>query len=1028
MKGRKGRNVTVICRNINPQLRYVLSLFLIEIAPLVYTGKLSSRVCEELWEQLNIFDSKYEITMIINANTEDGFKIKQNYNAEQQNTAMLDGVTVSKRRVKARSPWEKILGKTLPFEYPLVLHLLDTMAVSEILWGKYLSISQKNFISNSLGLSEKEAKTIILFAAGMHDIGKANPYWLSHTLKLTAQHPMFVELPWDNCPDLSENWRHDLTGGVYFSKSSQLETSSLKTLLLRVVSGHHGHFQDDKVLALKEDYEPRSEWIKAQQNIENLIINISDINVELKPNRAPDSITALIAGIVVLSDWIASNSNYIYQAHQNYPSYESHYEASKKIASDFLNKEGFVAPNWKTDLSWGKVFPNIPTPNALQDSMINNPEIFNQPGLLMISAPMGMGKTETSLYAASQFGSRLGLGGIWVALPTRATTNAMFERMIGLSQKIYTQPKNTVSLMHSSALISEATANILDSEGIAVSQRATDNSFSQIYDSDNVQDFISSFLKEKRQGGLSSIVTSTIDQLINVTIPLKHNMLRWVGISGKVLILDEIHDFDTYTFGLIKKLVEWCATYKIPVIAMSATLSQKSQQELLNAYVMNTDSRPPTNKNDTFLPSKGIDSPGWLYATVKNGKIETTTEKVIVNEIPIAYQTELIATNDFSDKIVEIFHKEKENNPTVLVVCNTVNQAVGVYRALKEDSNIGVPVKLLHSRMSETQKTHIINEMMDVVGKKASVRTPHIMVATQIVQQSMDIDYDVLITALTPLPELLQRYGRVHRHETNLRSTAYILNPKVNILVPPDLLNSPTEKSSTVLPYYVIDLLVTLETLYKQGINFNEPYSWKAKINLTDLFNQADLLFTEQKVHPINKGFYNHKQNQEFVQEQKRNEVNIFSPNAIMPSTNISGRRLTAPYTSKSKDAAVTRLIKPTVTTNFISRNSSTKEWEALGLIFDKSSQNLSVAFFPLILNNKISTLKTLSLHSFTIPAYKFAHYEEMLVADPELEWYEKFTKFLDYSAFLTDINSNQNLISEQGLVDNVINPDRVWI
>lgn len=1029
MKGRGGRTVTVICRNINPKLRYVLSLFLIEVTPLVYTGRLNSKVCDELWEQLNVYDSKYEITMLINSNTEDGFTIRQNFKATETNTGKIEGLTLSKRRVKAKEPWEKILGKTIPFEYPLVLHLIDSMAVGDALWDNYLSSNQKNFLAERLGITLSETKSLVLYTIGMHDIGKANPYWLSHTLKLNSNHSLFQDFPWKECSDQSDNWRHDLAGGVYFANHSQIAYPSyLGSLLIRTTSGHHGHFQDDKVLGMKEDFSTGKLWVEAQQNIEALILQLSGMQPNMSVQKPSDSVTLLITGLVVLADWLASNSKYIYAVHQNYPTYQNHYVESVKHATNVLKREGLQKPVWKENLSWGNIFPLIPNPNPLQETFITHKSIFEQPGILLISAPMGMGKTESSLYAAAQFGKNLKLNGTWVALPTKATTNAMFERMVGVSDKWFNQSLNTVALMHSSSLIAEAIANTPTSERISSNQILGDKTATQIYDTESVQDFISSFLQEKRQGGLSNLVTSTVDQMINVSIPLKHNMLRWVGLTNKTLILDEVHDFDVYTFGLIKKLVEWCATFQVPVIAMSATLSKKSQQDLFNAYVMNLNPRPPENKKENFVPAEGINSPGWLYGTVSENKIITTSEAIPEEKNPVMYQTYLTKTKDFTETVTTICLEENKHNPTILVVCNTVNQATGIYRNLSTNSDIKIPIMLLHSRMTETQKTHIIKSMMEKVGKKASHRSPHILVATQIVQQSMDIDYDMLITPLAPLPDLLQRVGRVHRHPTPKRSHKYVNNPLAHIIVPIEHFQSPSDKSKTTRPYYMIDLIVTLKTLENEGLSFNYPVLWDAKNNLTSLFNKADTIFGEQSENSLTKPFLVTKENKEFVQETKKNEVTVLSPHQITPTTNLSSRKLTAPYTSKSKDAASTRLINPQETINFTHINPTTKELEIVGFLPNDQTGVVETQYFALNPGNMLETLKLLSKHAFTVPEYVYKKFESMLVTDTLLENYSTYTKFIDYSRYLSAINNNENLIHNQGFVDAFIDPESAWI
>lgn len=1014
-KGRKGSFVVFICRNITPSLRYSLSLFLIEVAPLVYSGNISAKVREELWNQLSVLSGSAEVTMIFGRNSLDGFEIRQNANAERINTYNSDGVTLSQRRIPHKEFWEKVPGKTIPFEYPLILHLLDTMAVADVLWDLFISEKQKLYLSESLGVEDDEVRKLILISAGLHDIGKANPYWLNKTLGFTEDNASFEEkYPFANCSDGDLRKRHDFMGAVFVERDDAWKCDNTRSLLSAVIMSHHGNFRDDNIF--DSDFTLPGEWENVQAEIESQVLKIAGVNLEFTINNDDvvnkhPGVVLILSGIVVLSDWIASSSRHIFAVKDLYTGddYGEHYRASVKIVRKFVMSEGLIAPSWRPELNWADIFPHISTPNSLQESLIEKSDLFKNPGLVLMSAPMGMGKTEASLYIASQFGVKCSLSGVWLALPTRATTNVMFERMLGFSDMVLEDSKSTVSLMHSSSFIAEAITGFPRSD--SVKRRSNPKTESQIYEDDvddsseDMNEFISSFLEASRQGGLSTIAVSTIDQLLQVSIPLKHNMLRWLGISGKVIILDEIHDFDRYTFGLILKFLRWASSLKIPVVVMSATLSKSSQFELLQAY------NPNAFKDENVYET--ISSPGWMYVSAVEENV--SADSLEYEDDSVDYATTLVRSEHPTDSILDIVEEELPNNPTVLVVCNTVNQAVSIFRSLDE-SDLGVPLFLLHSRMTEKQKHEVIEKILSLTGKGAISRESHILVSTQLVQQSIDIDYDVLITPVSPLPEIMQRIGRVHRHERSNRATTYEGNPKVFIIYPNvfDELDNISFEDKTFrkfhLPYSAAEVIASFETLKYLGLNNENAFKWKAKMNIEELLERKDLIYESLKNEKYFTKLSEFDEHSNFLKQNMQESVSVENPSIC--TYDMHCYRLTAPYTNKSSKAAKTRLISETVTVAFIEERGAK--------FFLAAPSNGEIKWLELSPDDFIETMKVLSRNSFSIPSYK---YKELCKSHKIDKSFEKYEKNLEFAIYNADIS-----IQSEGLVQSSISNETTWI
>jgi CRISPR-associated endonuclease/helicase Cas3 len=1038
---------TIIVRNIDPSLRRILALFLFEVSPLIFVGRISSKAREGLWEQLNKEYPNYHLTMITSSNmNENGFQLYENFNVENVNIQKTnDNLMLSVRRQKTKNNWETILGKSEP-RYPLIKHLIDTSAFIEILWQNTLSEYQKkiivsNFVfQNQNQNNEDVVFSFIKFVAGMHDIGKANPEWQVNTLKIQPGDESLQNLVVPKEIDHSSNrWKHDINGGIFFEKTNttNIKNVVLKEALSTIVAAHHGHFNTSEVIKrVNKKEQSYPEWVEVQKNIETQIAELVEFNLDNNDIIAiKEPAIILITGLVVLADWLASRIEFMYEQDDKHVSYKGHYEHSKKIAQTYIEKFGLQKPEWKNNLEWSTLFPHIPNPNPLQQSFINNIDKISEAGLTLISAPMGIGKTETSLFLATKIGEKLNNNGFWVTLPTQATANSIFKRCTDIATNIYSNEYNSVSLMHSNSGITEAIKDVPSTtknfftKDILQQPDTVDDNDSQLTNSNEPNIFISDYLVEKKIGGLSSIAVSTVDQLISAALPLKHNMLRWLALSGKTLIFDEIHDFDEYTFGIIIKTIEWCGKFGIPVIAMSATLSGQSQQRLVKAYLSNagySKQELDVTIKDT-IPNEGLASPEWVsYNTTQH----ILHKETLPSQSYVPYNLELHATENFAETVENIVLQHLEKDANILVVCHTVNQAIALRRYLFSVIKDGTPIELIHSRMPETQKQKAISEMLRNTGKISSIspsRKKRITIATQIVQQSMDIDYDVLVTLLAPLPEIFQRIGRIYRHEQgDKRASFYQNNPYVHIVFEKSLENYNENSDKLVpksfIPYNEFDLFTSLFVL--KAIS-NKQLKWNVKEDITASFKEHYKIASELSKNIVYKNFYEKKTHKNNIKNQEQNRVTVCSPPEIDYDDIIDNFNLTAPYTNKSSLAAGTRLIEENKDIVFaIEKNNK------IYIIEQTDGENILKETY---LSDKVSysqNLKILGSNTLTISQafYKKFNLDNFVLHHPNLESFTRYLTFVDYNKIFlqADIKYDTQI---EGLSPQVIEPnDYLWI
>lgn len=802
---------TVVVRSIDPPLRRLLTLFLTEVAPLTFSGRLPARVRDKLWDVLSEDYAEYEATMVVPASSSPtGIRVRTN-EAGGERLADFDGLTLSVRRHSELSFAEQVLAKSareyrgeFQPEHRLILHLLDSAAAASVIWDTVLSEQQRQMLDGR--------RDFVVYAAGMHDIGKCSPHWQRRVLGMSAV--AGVKLPEQGSKAAGQ---HDANGGTYFRHASQVADLHAQEALAVIAEGHHGHFKtgDDSDLFDDSGSIIRAErlaWAGHQNDLESLVAAAigADPGAFSFDESLTNDLIMLVTGVVILADWIASDAEFIRLTDENATDYPTYFQRSLGFARDSIRAKHLTAPVWNDGVGWDEMFPDF-TPNDLQASLIENLPNGVE-GLLLISAPPGAGKSKAALYAAARAGAVRGAGGITFCLPTRATTNAMFDEATGVAGAVF-GGSASVALRHSSARTAAETESI--------ARRAADHiaALTNTYSDDEHDLFINEFLASKSElGGMSHISVETIDQLISAATRRRHNPLRWLAATGRVVILDEIHDFDAYTFSVILDFIRWCGAYRVPVIAMSATLSGVAQRQLVAAYTAGREAgRKLRSAVASLVPDEGMHAPGWVHVG----------DSVLHDELPVGehvpYLTRVHSTGSFVQRVVSLAAAHAA--ATRLVVCHTVDQAVRTYDALAAVYGPDV-VALLHSRMSGAQKTKVTDRIYDVVGKVGQ-REPFILVATQIVQQSFDFDFDVLITAAADLPELIQRFGRVHRHnQDGARAVGYEGAPVVEIVAESGIIASGGENIdeyansafSSLVPYVLSPggewgILATLEVL-----------------------------------------------------------------------------------------------------------------------------------------------------------------------------------------------------------------------
>jgi CRISPR-associated endonuclease/helicase Cas3 len=371
---------------------------------------------------------------------------------------------------------------------------------------------------------------------------------------------------------------------------------------------------------------------------------------------------------------------------------------------------------------------------------------------------MGEGKTEAGLLLADKLATAAGQRGFYFGLPTQATSNQMFTRICSFLERRYGNTAAVpVILSHGHASLSPEFLSLLE-RGRLFSELAS------VGDEPTEGIFASSWFVRSRRGLLARFGVGTIDQALMASLITKHVFVRVFGLAGKVLIIDEVHAYDTYMSTLIERLMEWLGALQCSVVMLSATLPVARRNALLRAWVEGATGKPGTQ----------IQVADQRYPRVSFAGASGSVESFA---LPVSERSRRLLGLSWIDRdaLVEDLLSALASGGCAAVVCNTVSKAQETYsdlrRILDQLPDADRPeLELLHSRFMLRDRQRIEKAVLERFGPGDSSRPKKaILVATQIVEQSLDLDFDLMVSELAPVDLLLQRSGRLHRHQRQSR-------------------------------------------------------------------------------------------------------------------------------------------------------------------------------------------------------------------------------------------------------------------
>ncbi len=684
-----------------------------------------------------------------------------------------------------------------PDHYPLLFHMLDTAAVCEEIWGKCLQKSAQQFMAKELAVSSESARQWVSFLAGSHDIGKASPGFQSKS-DTAKQELKKIGFDFEDVKDIP----HGTVSACVLPDLFQSELSpQLAKKLAVVLGGHHGVFPNSEEMKRWRAWLGTREWQNVRKALcENLgvICGIKDLPA---PSGEPgNAFYMFLAGLTSVADWIASNETFF--PYKTEHTVDEHLDYAKGKALEALDKLGWTG--WKPSLTAATVqelFPFIKDVRPLQQEAITLANrIGGQPGLVIIEAPMGEGKTEAAIYLADNWVKCLEQKGYYFALPTMATSDQMFGRVRSyLENRYHDNERINLMLLHGHAALSaefETLKNKFEAQNVSDDPG---------YDGAPADVVASEWFTYRKRGLLAPFGVGTIDQALLAVLQTRHVFVRLFGLAHKTIIIDEVHAYDAYMTTLMERLLEWLAALGSSVVLLSATLPKGRRDALLEAYVKGIrkeEIEVPLALDEIKYPRISWTDGSEFHAKTIGTSLYSTKElqiQMVSGDLP-ENGGEYILGKQLQETLAD--------GGCVAVICNTVDQAQKVYQSLKpyfqgQDAGDGYPeLDLLHARYlygdrkkreertllrfgKPDEKVHCAD------GKERKVKRPRraVLVATQIIEQSLDLDFDLMVTEMAPVDLLLQRAGRMHRHKRDNRSANFVGKPPVLWICQPDETN-----------------------------------------------------------------------------------------------------------------------------------------------------------------------------------------------------------------------------------------------
>jgi CRISPR-associated endonuclease/helicase Cas3 len=647
--------------------------------------------------------------------------------------------------------------------HPALLHMLDVGAVAHCLLEAEAWAAPACIDDDSAAI-----RRAIVSLVALHDIGKfTRPFQGKVPLLWPPVLGPFVAPPGSPPHDTAGYWLLTAARGIEPVALFDRWSAGQRASLWRAVAGHHGRPPLELPLNHRIDRSVACGiCLAAARSTAEAIV--ATLDPRPLPRLSGDDVARLVwwlAGLTVLADWIGSSQRWFPPVTADRIDTLSAYWTDHALprAARAVAEAGLASSRPAPTAGMRALFPAITSPTPLQAWAETFP-IPEGPALFVVEDVTGAGKTEAALMLAHRLMQAGRAQGLFFALPTMATANAMYARLEAAYLKLF-EPSATPSLVlaHARRMLNERFRDsILDLAA------GSDHAVSDPADEPADAQCAAWIADDRRKTFLADVGVGTIDQALLAVLPSRHAPLRLVGLSRQLLIVDEAHAYDAYMSEELATLLRFHAALGGSAIVLSATLTRNGRQKLVAAFASGRAAECAPPRSDAYP----------LVTVVSD---TTVTETPCGMRPGLARSVRVERVPDADGAIARIVAAARDG-AAVAWVRNAVDDVLEAAAALQAH---GIVPIVFHARFAMGDRLGIEERVLSTFGppEAASVdRRGKVVVATQVIEQSLDLDFDVMVSDLAPADLLIQRAGRLWRHRRDARPVA---EPRL-LLVSPD--------------------------------------------------------------------------------------------------------------------------------------------------------------------------------------------------------------------------------------------------
>lgn len=640
----------------------------------------------------------------------------------------------------------------------LAYHALDVAAVGDV----YLQRSPTllAWLAEQLGQTDLEAtRAWVVFWLSLHDLGKFSISFQGQRADLVQQLqgalPAFLG---------AAGVRHDSLGMAFWNEQVQPKAGREAWFVddpeyakgldfwARAVTGHHGQPPLESVTHFGRHFNP--------QDVEAALEFADAMRALLLPTQAASVATALeaeafelvscelswwVAGLAVLADWIGSNAEIFKYRSTPELALQDYWQQALGLAVQALEQSEVLPSDRQTERPFQQLFPGIQTPSPLQ-TWAASVVLAPGPQIHLLEDVTGSGKTEAALMLAHRLMAQGCADGFFIGLPTMATANAMYERVAQVYRQLFPCVPSLV--------LAHGRKTLVESFAASVVEPGHDENDVQQLDESATRRCSRWLADHNKRALLAPAGVGTIDQALLGALCSKHQSLRLLGLWRKVLVVDEVHACDAYMQRTLETLLEFHARAGGSAILLSATLTQQMKSSLLQAYGRGLGYRRPALGAAAYP----------LATTWAPNSASMATEAPLATRPDVRRTVQVHYASDLA-AVLEHITAALAAGQCVAWIRNTVGDALAAYDKMAQR----IPVEhilLFHARFSLGDRLAREDAVLDTFGRDSGPqqRAGRLLIATQVAEQSLDIDADLVVTDLAPVDRLLQRAGRLRRH------------------------------------------------------------------------------------------------------------------------------------------------------------------------------------------------------------------------------------------------------------------------